>query len=278
MNANSLVVFTDLDGSLLDHYDYNHVAADPMLEQLRSCNIPVIPCTSKTRLECESLRAELKNTNAFIIENGAAIFIPHTDVAQAPAGCHSDGQFYIKNMVPEKSHWYLLLERLQTHYGDDFITFDEVGIEGVMKMTGLSHEQARLACSREYGEIFKWIGCAEKYAQFKQEIEAAGAQLLRGGRFLHLTGDTDKGRALKWLMTVYQSQTEQLLVSVALGDSHNDAAMLDSADYAILIRSPAHGLPLISEQPNILITEQTGSEGWVEGMGKLLNTLSIEMD
>ena len=278
MNAHSLVVFTDMDGSLLDHYDYNHIAADAMLMQLRSCGIPVIPCTSKTRLECESLRAELKNTSAFIIENGAAIFIPHTDVAQAPAGCRSDGQFYIKNMVPEKSHWYPLLERLQTHYGDNFITFDEAGIEGVMKMTGLSHESASLACSREYGEIFKWIGSAKKYIQFKQEVETAGAQLLQGGRFIHLTGDTDKGCALKWLMTTYQSQTDQTLVSVALGDSYNDVAMLESADHAILIRSPAHDLPQVREQHNIYITEQAGPEGWIEGMGKLLNTLSIEID
>jgi len=188
------------------------------------------------------------------------------------------GEFYIKNMVPDKAHWYPLLESLRRQFGDEFMTFDQAGIEGVMQMTGLDSVQAELAFTREYGEILKWLGTQQRYLEFEREVEAGGAQLLRGGRFIHLTGDTDKGRALKWLMTFYQQQTMQSLLSIALGDSHNDVAMLKSADYAILIRSPVHALPEIAGHEHLQVTEQLGPNGWVEGLSKLLANLSIDIN
>ena len=48
---NRLIVFTDLDGTLLDHDDYSFEAARPALAKLETLNIPVILTTSKTATE-----------------------------------------------------------------------------------------------------------------------------------------------------------------------------------------------------------------------------------
>ncbi len=45
------LVFTDMDGSLLDHYTYQFDEAIPTLEELEQSDIPVIPITSKTQAE-----------------------------------------------------------------------------------------------------------------------------------------------------------------------------------------------------------------------------------
>ena len=50
------VVFTDLDGTLLDHTSYSHQAAEPALEAIRERRIPLVFCTSKTRAEVEQDR------------------------------------------------------------------------------------------------------------------------------------------------------------------------------------------------------------------------------
>ena len=70
------VVFTDLDGTLLDHHTYSYDAARPALERLKKNAIPLILVSSKTRLEIEALRREIDNKDPFIPENGGAIFIP----------------------------------------------------------------------------------------------------------------------------------------------------------------------------------------------------------
>ena len=76
MSAKQTLIFSDLDGTLLDHYSYQSTAAQPTLKQLHDAKIPVILNTSKTLAELNIIRAELELETPFIIENGAAIYIP----------------------------------------------------------------------------------------------------------------------------------------------------------------------------------------------------------
>ena len=67
------VVYTDLDGTLLDHYTYAFDKALETIKALKAQGIPIVPCTSKTRTETVSLMQALELDNPMIIENGAAI-------------------------------------------------------------------------------------------------------------------------------------------------------------------------------------------------------------
>ena len=71
-----LIIFTDLDGTLLDHKTYAATKARQALLCLKKNNIPLIICTSKTRPEIEFYRQKLRISHPFIAENGGAIFIP----------------------------------------------------------------------------------------------------------------------------------------------------------------------------------------------------------
>jgi len=55
------VIFTDLDGSLLDHYSYSFAPAANYLERLESQQTPVIAITSKTRAEVLAIREQMAN-------------------------------------------------------------------------------------------------------------------------------------------------------------------------------------------------------------------------
>lgn len=78
------LVFTDMDGTLLDHHTYSFDAAKPALNALDEKNIPVIPTTSKTFAELQPLRKSIGLDGPFIIENGAAVFIPHGFLSKNP--------------------------------------------------------------------------------------------------------------------------------------------------------------------------------------------------
>ncbi len=70
------LIFTDLDGTLLDHDTYGYGDALPALELVKKRNVPLVLCTSKTREETSELRDELGLSHPFITENGGGIFIP----------------------------------------------------------------------------------------------------------------------------------------------------------------------------------------------------------
>jgi hypothetical protein len=74
--APMLLMFSDMDGSLLDHHSYSFAAALPMITALEQLDIPLILASSKTRAEILDLRTALGNRHPFIVENGAAIVIP----------------------------------------------------------------------------------------------------------------------------------------------------------------------------------------------------------
>ncbi len=264
------LVFTDMDGSLLDHYTYQFDEAVPTLEKLHQQHIPVIPITSKTQAELEFLRVSLKNTHPFIIENGAAVFIPKTYFKQQPEDTTEQGDYWVKAFVEPRKHWQQLIAQVADQYNNQFTTFTEAGIEGIIEMTGLDHEAAARAAQRQYGEPLSWTGSDENKKQFTAALRQLGANILEGGRFMHISGNSDKGRALNWLAKVYEAQFKRTIQTVALGDSQNDIAMLEVADCAVIIRSPTHGLPNINRDKKLFVSSKTGPSGWAEGIHEFI--------
>jgi predicted mannosyl-3-phosphoglycerate phosphatase (HAD superfamily) len=62
------VIFTDLDGTLLDHDTYAWGAAEPGVHFLNDHGVPLVLVTSKTRAEVEHWRRVLRNDHPFAIE------------------------------------------------------------------------------------------------------------------------------------------------------------------------------------------------------------------
>ena len=284
MNPHNLLVFTDMDGSLLDHHSYSHAAADAMLAGLEQQKIPVIANTSKTRAELEVLRDELNNSHPFIAENGAAVYLPKKRFPQQPTDTTSYGNYWVKPFAKPRSHWQALIADIAPKFEGMFVTFAQAGIKGIAEMTGLDRDKAQLAADREYGEPVKWLGDAEQKTVFFAELEARGAHILHGGRFSHISDHCDKGKALGWLKSQYEQlrSQESSFISVALGDSQNDVAMLDAADYAIIIKSPEHQAPVLLNHKvklanhTLFVTQSYGPEGWVEGINHVFDRLNIE--
>lgn len=274
----NLLIYTDLDGSLLDHFSYSFAAAQPLLQRLEESGVAVIPVTSKTCSELVSLRVDLKNRHPFIVENGAAVFIPINYFPLIPEGVEVTNNYYVHCFSKPRAFWQALLHKFSADYGADFITFAEAGAEGIMDMTGLDLCSAQQANERQFSEPVFWKGSADRKQRFILDLKAAGATVLQGGRFLHITGDCDKGKALNWLSQEYRRQfSDYQFKTLAAGDSQNDIAMLEVADIAVLIRSPVHSLPELHHS-NFYSTQAVGPKGWVEGVSRIAQDFLTSVD
>lgn len=266
-----LLVFTDLDGSLLDHHSYSFEAALPALRQLADHGIPVVPVTSKTRSELEPLRRALGNSHPFIVENGAAVFIPIGYFARQPEATRERGDYWVREFSGSRTRWLNLLESLRAQFEGEYTNFDRAGTAGIAGMTGLPAAAAELANHREYSEPVQWLGDPVRKADFIAELQAAGARALQGGRFLTVAGDCDKGRALAWLRSAYREALGRGTVhDLAIGDSGNDIAMLEAAETALVIRSPVNEFPQLARKQGVIYSRLCGPEGWAEGVSQWL--------
>jgi mannosyl-3-phosphoglycerate phosphatase len=66
------LVFTDLDGTLLDSRTCSYEKSLAAINRLEQKGIPIIFCSAKTRAEQEVYRRELGLRHPFVVENGGA--------------------------------------------------------------------------------------------------------------------------------------------------------------------------------------------------------------
>ncbi len=86
---------------------------------------------------------------------------------------------------------------------------------------------------------------------------------------MHILGGSDKGKAVGILTELYGRKFGKI-VTVGLGDSPNDAPMLEHVDYPVLVRKPDGSHESRIRAANLIRADGVGPEGWSEAIRKIL--------
>ncbi|WP_047606835.1 mannosyl-3-phosphoglycerate phosphatase-related protein [Rahnella aquatilis] len=264
-----LIIFTDLDGSLLDHHDYSWQPAQPWLDKLSAAQVPLILTTSKTSAEVAELQSALNLTQQpFIAENGAIIHLPSDWRDQDAVPFHISGADYreIRQTLVE----------LRQRYDFEFRGFGDVTAKQVAVWTGLTEKDAARAMQRDASEPLIWFGNDLDFAHLKKCLAREGLALTRGGRFWHVMGaGAGKGQAVQWLSERYQQKRGQPVLSIGLGDGPNDLLMLEAVNYAVVIKGHHEHEMLLhrDDEAHVFRTDEFGPRGWSQGLNHFITLL-----
>jgi mannosyl-3-phosphoglycerate phosphatase len=266
-----IVVFTDLDGTLIDHDTYGFKEAQPALDQLRSRAIPVIICSSKTRAEIEVYRRRMGLSGPFIVENGGAIFITHNHFSVTVTFVRKGPYRVVELGVPYADlckTWKDIKKKGNLRMKG----FSEMTVEEIADCTGLPLDEVSLAAKREYSEPFMFSDTSSQFHLLTRLIQEKGLTITRGGRFYHLTGPNDKGRAVQILKRVYaNTYPDKRIWTAGLGDSANDVPMLRHVDMPIVIRKKTGEWERM-QGINPIYSDKAGPRGWAEAIDTILRT------
>ena len=261
------VVFTDLDGTLLDSVTYTYEKSLAGINRLKQNAIPIIFCSAKTRTEQEVYRREMGVFHPFIVENGGAIFIP-PNYFPFPFDHHkiADGLLVIELGTPYEEIRNLL-DKVREDGKFHFRGFGDMSVEEVAKETGLDTESAKLAKQREYDETVVIASEGKQSRVTSKEIEKtlekikeSGLNWAHGGRFYDIMGDNDKGKAVAIVSNLYRKMWGEI-ETIGLGDSLNDLPMLSLVDIPILVQKRDYSWENIN-LPHLLKVQGVGPEGW----------------
>lgn len=261
-----LVIFSDLDGSLLNYDDYSFEEARSALEKIKKREIPLILTTSKTRTEVEIIQGEMRLEEPFITENGAALFFPVgyrgwdmvDGIAVQSYRVIQLGMPYaeIRAFVKKMTHRFKIRG------------FGDCSVQEIADMTGLTEEKAGMAKEREFTEPFL-PGDEKDIKELERLASKDRIKIVRGGMFYHFIGIyQDKGKAVEIAKGIFRRHMEEEVRFVGIGDGANDIPMIEHVDIPVLIPH-ADGRFEHVDLPNLIRAGSPGSRGWndvVEGI------------
>ncbi|WP_244598137.1 HAD-IIB family hydrolase [Pseudohoeflea suaedae] len=256
-----MIVFSDLDGTLLDHETYSFDAAKPALERLKSEGHVLVLASSKTAAEIAPLREAMGFAHCpAIVENGAGLL----QAGESGETCDGSAHEAIRAALSD------LPERLRSR----FEGFSDWGIAEIARRTGLAPEQAEKAARRRFSEPGVWSGSDTELEEFVTRLSKSGITGVRGGRFFTLSHGSTKASRMEAVLAMYPD-AGKVPKTVALGDAPNDVPMLENADLGIIIANRAHaGIGSLGSEVSgkIIRSVKFGPEGWNEEMLRVLDT------
>lgn len=265
------LVFSDLDGTLLDHHTYSYTGAVSALERLRKSDIPLILTSSKTRAEIEALQQRVQLEYPFIVENGGGLVFPAVSNALTLPQAEAVENGRMIRLGRPYADIRLFFVAVQAHF--QLRGFGDMGCEEIVHRTGLTAAEAALASRREFSEPFVFLA-EERAEEFAAEAARFGLVVTKGGRFYHLmAADQDKGRAVRTAIGIFMANGHALSRSIGLGDSANDLPLLAAVDIPVLIPHP-DGTFEPFEFPGLRRASSPGSQGW----GTIIHQLLDEME
>src|ERR687898_161061 len=239
------LIFSDIDNTLLQSYiikegeihhteDYGEIKG--IVQRLRKNNIPLVLCSSKTRVEQEKIRKYLEIEDPFIVENGGAICIP-------------------ENYFP--------------------IDLEELGLsinrinENLVIELGKSYNRI-IETLQEIREIFhiEFIAVHDlslpQLAKLKKILNDRGLRILQGTRYNTISSLHDKGSAISILKKLYAMKFEkEKIESIGIGDAVNDIPMFENVDKPFLVRNIQNGYTPMKIN-NLIRVNGVGQTGWKE--------------
>lgn len=270
-----IIIFTDLDGTLLDKSTYSYQKALLVLNLLRKRGIPIIFCTTKTKAENEYYQRKLKIKDPFIVENGGAIFIPKDYFSlEILKKAFPQLKIYSNYFIIELGVAYPKLRRalkeIKAETKFKIIGFGDLTIKEVARDANLPFRLAKLAKMKKYNESFKFLEPPEKEKILFRKAREKGFKILPGGRYYNIFGkNTDKGKAVKILTKLFKMKFKKIK-TIGLGDSLTDLPLLKEVNLPILVQKPPGIWEPKLKLKGLIKVKGIGPQGWARAIRKFV--------
>ena len=261
MNKNyKILIFTDLDGSLLHRDTFKFDEIKDYLKQLISKGIFIIPNTSKTEKEILEFNNELGSSLPYISENGSAI----------------NGLDLLNSNLPKE----LILSREKDNLIKIFKESVPVNLQNKCKwlsemdkkkqslIFGLEDDKLKMALDRKYTIPFLFEGNKSERNELSKIVKNKGLALQEGGRVINLTDKVNKAKALQVFVRFFKKNNKNVK-TIAVGDNYNDLDMLKTSEFPCLVFNDKFTLDEIPIK-NLITTNKPSPEGWADVIKKAL--------
>ena len=277
----TLLIATDIDGTLLDHDAQLPFRADVWRREIRKLGDRVAGCriafaSSRTLLELMVLQRALGMRGPCIAEDGAVLAVDAAGslgVEHPPPDWERMQAFGQRTMriwqrTPSATQLRETLRDIDAVQRADASHLNREALATLgLRSTGAIR---RALHARHHSLLLDPTRITESDTQAIHTAGAArGLHLRRGGRWLTLADAAGKGSALDLLRHI-EGLCDVSPIVVAIGNEENDVSLLEKADLAFVIRNPGRGPhPALAAVPHAVVLDSEGPGGWLEMLRRL---------
>ena len=256
----TIIIFTDLDGSLLHRDTFKFDPIKDYLKSLLNNGIIIIPNSSKTEKEIEKFNEELGVNLPYIAENGSSIHGLNLITSNFPdkliLSREKEEIFKIfENKVPEK-----LKEKC--------LEVSKMSKKEQENILGQKDERLKDALKRKYTLPFLFKGDKIEKNKLSKILSSSSLTLQEGGRVINLCDNINKVKSMNKVIKILR-KTEDKIKSIAVGDNYNDLDMLKSCDIPCLVFNDKFKLDQINID-DLIFSNKPSPEGWADVIKKAL--------
>ena len=273
MKSSQILIFTDLDGSLIDHNNFEFREIQNFILKCIKNGIKIIPNTSKTKIEIQVFIDQLGQNLPFIVENGAAIH--NLNLIHPKIKINDNSLVFSRSL-------YEILKQFKKNIPMDFqkrcMFLKDMTSTEQMKILGLNKKYLPFALNRDYSMPLVFDGSREIINEFTRHLKKIGMKLHEGGRIYNICDDCSKGKAMTTLIEMLKNELKCKTHTIVVGDSPNDISMLNVCDQPCVIPLPNRkNLSFLKDQKLIRAT-QTAPKGWEEVVRASLKKINFELE
>ena len=273
MKNSQILIFTDLDGSLLNHNNFEFREIKNFILNCIKNGIKIIPNTSKTKSEIEVFLDQLGQNLPFVVENGAAIH--NLDLVHRKLRFKNNSLVFSRsvNEILELFEKRIPIElKKRCSFLKDMSSIEQ------MKILGLNKKYLPFALNREYSMPLVFDGSKELVNKFTVLLKKIGMKLHEGGRIYNICDDCSKGKAMTTLIEKLKNDFNFKSYTIVVGDSPNDISMLNVSDQPCIIPLPKKNNLNHMKDQNIIRATQSAPQGWEEVVRASLKKINFELE
>ena len=255
MPKKKILIFTDLDGSLLDKETFKFDVIKDYLKELVRNGIIIIPNSSKTEAELLDFNEQNNLDLSFITENGSSIH----------------GLNKIHQNLPDKIIISRTIDEIRNIYEEN-ISLDfknktthilELEIEVQQKILELPLDKIKLAIKRNHSLPIKFNGTEIEKNEFTKILKNSGLTIQTGGRIMNVCDNVNKSKAMSKALQLIRKQLGDEIITIGVGDNENDIEMIKHTDYPCLVKNDNFDSSLINID-NLIKSSEPSPLGWAD--------------
>ena len=255
MQKKQIIIFTDLDSTLLDKDTFKFDAIDNYFRQLISEGIIIIPNSSKTEAELIDFNKQNNFNLSFIVENGSSIHGLNL--------IHENLPKIISMSRPVDKIYEIFNKKIPYDLKQKLVFISELNINDQEKIFGLSLHKINLALQRKHSIPIQFNGSEVEKNALTKIINDSGLAVHTGGRIMNICDKVNKSTAIVKTLKLISKRIKNEIITNGVGDNQNEIDMLGETDYSCLVKNDNFDSSLIN-MDNLIKSTEPSPKGWAD--------------